>query len=101
MRSRTLDTGGGCEIRTHGRLPVGSFQDCWFKPDRKSTRLNSSHSQISYAVFCLKKKKKNRHADMHGRLEDPTYSVCSRCAQTIIAFLQTPKTLPKTAKASA
>src|SRR2546430_8857195 len=28
--------------------------------DRKSTRLNSSHSQISYAVFCLKKKKNNR-----------------------------------------
>src|SRR2546427_8804043 len=29
--------------------------------DRKSTRLNSSHSQISYAVFCLKKKKKKTH----------------------------------------
>src|SRR2546430_9082588 len=29
--------------------------------DRKSTRLNSSHSQISYAVFCLKKKKIERH----------------------------------------
>src|SRR2546427_806136 len=29
------------------------------RPDRKSTRLNSSHSQISYAVFCLKKKKTN------------------------------------------
>src|SRR5438270_4982738 len=29
--------------------------------DRKSTRLNSSHSQISYAVFCLKKKKKIEH----------------------------------------
>src|SRR2546430_4062650 len=28
-----------------------------FESDRKSTRLNSSHSQISYAVFCLKKKK--------------------------------------------
>src|SRR5947209_9008739 len=28
--------------------------------DRKSTRLNSSHANISYAVFCLKKKKKNR-----------------------------------------
>src|SRR2546428_5268308 len=28
------------------------------RPDRKSTRLNSSHDQISYAVFCLKKKKK-------------------------------------------
>src|SRR5438270_9633191 len=30
--------------------------------DRKSTRLNSSHSQISYAVFCLKKKKKKETA---------------------------------------
>src|SRR3712207_7282481 len=30
--------------------------------DRKSTRLNSSHANISYAVFCLKKKKKNRSA---------------------------------------
>src|SRR2546430_7213774 len=29
--------------------------------DRKSTRLNSSHSQISYAVFCLKKKKKRQY----------------------------------------
>src|SRR2546427_5010329 len=29
----------------------------WYYLDRKSTRLNSSHSQISYAVFCLKKKK--------------------------------------------
>src|SRR5689334_24317549 len=29
--------------------------------DRKSTRLNSSHSSISYAVFCLKKKKKNTY----------------------------------------
>src|SRR2546430_12211828 len=31
------------------------------QPDRKSTRLNSSHSQISYAVFCLKKKKQQAH----------------------------------------
>src|SRR5689334_23621018 len=30
----------------------------WENSDRKSTRLNSSHSSISYAVFCLKKKKK-------------------------------------------
>src|SRR5438270_3361619 len=35
--------------------PTGAFA----VGDRKSTRLNSSHSQISYAVFCLKKKKKN------------------------------------------
>src|SRR5256885_12866303 len=32
----------------------------WRKPDRKSTRLNSSHLVISYAVFCLKKKKTTR-----------------------------------------
>src|SRR2546430_2882281 len=34
--------------------------------DRKSTRLNSSHSQISYAVFCLKKKKKSFSTTSHG-----------------------------------
>src|SRR2546430_12420910 len=33
--------------------------------DRKSTRLNSSHSQISYAVFCLKKKKKAQYVVAH------------------------------------
>src|SRR2546430_7403302 len=32
--------------------------------DRKSTRLNSSHSQISYAVFCLKKKKKQQCSNL-------------------------------------
>src|SRR2546430_9720828 len=32
------------------------------REDRKSTRLNSSHSQISYAVFCLKKKNRTHHA---------------------------------------
>src|SRR5690242_20755822 len=32
----------------------------WIERDRKSTRLNSSHMSISYAVFCLKKKKKNK-----------------------------------------
>src|SRR2546427_6795841 len=36
--------------------------------DRKSTRLNSSHSQISYAVFCLKKKKKKRAAQCNRLL---------------------------------
>src|SRR5689334_25437093 len=34
------------------------FDQALFGLDRKSTRLNSSHSSISYAVFCLKKKKK-------------------------------------------
>src|SRR2546430_1253945 len=35
----------------------GTWKNSWEQKDRKSTRLNSSHSQISYAVFCLKKKK--------------------------------------------
>src|SRR5688572_31503035 len=38
---------------------------CAGAPDRKSTRLNSSHSQISYAVFCLKKKKKKKKKTIH------------------------------------
>src|SRR2546427_8864367 len=36
-------------------LLCGHPSDEWWPPDRKSTRLNSSHSQISYAVFCLQK----------------------------------------------
>src|SRR5690625_5979283 len=38
--------------------PASSFSAAIFRPDRKSTRLNSSHVAISYAVFCLKKKKR-------------------------------------------
>src|SRR5436305_7609592 len=37
--------------------------------DRKSTRLNSSHVRISYAVFCLKKKKKNKSTHNKSRSE--------------------------------
>src|SRR2546422_4699732 len=40
-----------------GRSPLSSTLRCC-RRDRKSTRLNSSHGYISYAVFCLKKKKK-------------------------------------------
>src|SRR2546430_17508383 len=48
-------------------LTEDNFQAPWLLfeagalADRKSTRLNSSHSQISYAVFCLKKKKNNKN----------------------------------------
>src|SRR2546430_9934067 len=38
-----------------------------YKRDRKSTRLNSSHSQISYAVFCLKKKKNKTIQELSDR----------------------------------
>src|SRR5688572_32543119 len=40
--------------------------------DRKSTRLNSSHSQISYAVFCLKKKKQKKHTPTDTSKTTPT-----------------------------
>src|SRR3712207_8712977 len=39
--------------------------------DRKSTRLNSSHANISYAVFCLKKKKQNCHVLLHKDTSTP------------------------------
>src|SRR2546430_10992353 len=39
--------------------------------DRKSTRLNSSHSQISYAVFCLKKKKKKKYIPVRTTPKQP------------------------------
>src|SRR5690606_39853185 len=45
------------EHHVGGRLPVGGAAS----GDRKSTRLNSSHVKISYAVFCLKKKNKTEH----------------------------------------
>src|SRR6266571_3716532 len=47
--------------------------------DRKSTRLNSSHMSISYAVFCLKKKKQKKHRPGHGRrLSGARLGVCVR-----------------------
>src|SRR5437879_8345686 len=52
----------------------GRFYKCWrFPRDRKSTRLNSSHRCISYAVFCLKKKKKTKKEQQHTSIE-LTYS---------------------------
>src|SRR2546421_1308447 len=40
--------------------------------DRKSTRLNSSHDQISYAVFCLKKKKRNQKSERKEHTDEIT-----------------------------
>src|SRR5688572_32290965 len=62
-----LQRGGPDRLRAVERhLPGAQVQPLPFlgrdlARDRKSTRLNSSHSQISYAVFCLKKKKKNNN----------------------------------------
>src|SRR3989454_4115006 len=68
-RSTPCDGGGGGGARWNGGsgpagrggLRLGGLGATWSPPprrtDRKSTRLNSSHLVISYAVFCLKKKK--------------------------------------------
>src|SRR5256885_11821052 len=49
-------------VRRKGGLPpLRHLSGVLAKADRKSTRLNSSHLVISYAVFCLKKKKKQAH----------------------------------------
>src|SRR2546427_5995887 len=72
---------GDCEYRQRraasprGRNPAGGR-------DRKSTRLNSSHSQISYAVFCLKKKKKLDRNCHHPRDPDTAVPVRTQRAQT-------------------
>src|SRR2546430_4062468 len=50
---------------TDAKITLIEFADF---EDRKSTRLNSSHSQISYAVFCLKKKKNNNIAGVDNTL---------------------------------
>src|SRR2546430_6034836 len=63
---------GLCEV-PHARGAVGSpelrgarARELHAVLDRKSTRLNSSHSQISYAVFCLKKKNSRRHRPFYS-----------------------------------
>src|SRR5688572_31609190 len=56
----------GSEPATGGCLDVLEVAD-QLGLDRKSTRLNSSHSQISYAVFCLKKKKKKKKRSKHHK----------------------------------
>src|SRR2546427_1335792 len=73
FRSKTRPfQGGGQNVRIHQSLPNSRSSICratgreGCASDRKSTRLNSSHSQISYAVFCLKKKKNNIVTHTHA-----------------------------------
>src|SRR2546427_7062542 len=58
-RARRGPQGDAASRAAHFR-PLSPGRIRGTKGDRKSTRLNSSHSQISYAVFCLKKKKNQR-----------------------------------------
>src|SRR2546430_9893591 len=56
-------TSGQCARNRRTKGQPGAVAD---SEDRKSTRLNSSHSQISYAVFCLKKKIPPSHLTLHA-----------------------------------
>src|SRR5688572_32449578 len=73
-------TVGCCRLPRHFDLecPTGTYQrEIVCSLDRKSTRLNSSHSQISYAVFCLKKKKKykNRKYNINNNNHTSTITI--------------------------
>src|SRR2546422_3277688 len=57
-------TGAEAVLRLRALRSSNDFDAYWkFHEDRKSTRLNSSHGYISYAVFCLKKKNKHQKHD--------------------------------------
>src|SRR2546430_9128997 len=62
----TLFRSPNLQVREQGNTVTVAYdgQPRYVFPDRKSTRLNSSHSQISYAVFCLKKKKNMKRAKL-------------------------------------
>src|SRR5256884_1963629 len=57
LQAAFIDYGGN----RHGFLAFSEIHPDYYQIDRKSTRLNSSHRYISYAVFCLKKKKPRGH----------------------------------------
>src|SRR5689334_23773260 len=63
MYADTVAPEAACtSVQLHQMVDPAAFGAHWnAAQDRKSTRLNSSHSSISYAVFCLKKKKTKKH----------------------------------------
>src|SRR2546421_9620697 len=86
FRSRKLPPPGGSRLRcTSAPFELASTEtsaapnlfcsEVTSRIDRKSTRLNSSHDQISYAVFCLKKKKK--HGNHIGHAQQKYSPVCA------------------------
>src|SRR2546430_9629444 len=89
----SLGNSGSIEVAS-ARLVIGP------PSDRKSTRLNSSHSQISYAVFCLKKKKLDKIAFLQTAsvgCETLSDLTCTRRTLNAPAAPQTPSpSLPDT-----
>src|SRR5438034_3355045 len=74
QRAYVLESG---KIVLHGPSEELRSSDTIRKSDRKSTRLNSSHTVISYAVFCLKKKKKKIRRKKKNKLK-----ICNNTKRT-------------------
>src|SRR5205809_5985453 len=68
--------------RKHDCLGQQVLSAAGVRSDRKSTRLNSSHGYISYAVFCLKKKKSELPCD-RPRHHSHTFSACTPVASSV------------------
>src|SRR2546421_5840604 len=66
------------------RLNHEEVEKCLEEGDRKSTRLNSSHDQISYAVFCLKKKKTLPRVHARSRSKGGEQSPTRSCAHAAL-----------------
>src|SRR5690349_22902151 len=77
LRRRACD--GIARAGTTSRHRVGGG----LRGDRKSTRLNSSHVEISYAVFCLKKKKKKKKQSKQVRKRREAQEDTQKCEQNI------------------
>src|SRR2546422_430898 len=82
-----VDGGAGGAGATIGRGHVDNAAVSLCQQDRKSTRLNSSHGYISYAVFCLKKKKKTEKTSLSKPAAHPAFGVLT-CLFT--CFLSAP-----------
>src|SRR2546427_3404057 len=79
----SVDRRAGAHLAGCSKRPISAL-------DRKSTRLNSSHSQISYAVFCLKKKKNNLDRIGRSHVLTPT-TVKIRISYSCINQNETPE----------
>src|SRR5258707_10654994 len=86
FRSQEMEPHDHRSFRPAGWIEAGRKRLDAMRPiDRKSTRLNSSHANISYAVFCLKKKKKS--------IQQPRLNNVSLLNSTARQAVQTPQSL--------
>src|ERR1039457_3914295 len=81
----TLFRSWRCHAVSPQQRPGGTHE----YPDRKSTRLNSSHLVISYAVFCLKKNKTNQHQARRRRRASPHWRSAREHVRGVLCLAST------------